>query len=66
VVHYDAWFRIFNNGASSRLEKDDIHNSNYIVGPHIINRNHWVSVIVDMNSANFQVLDPRSISCELS
>jgi Ulp1 family protease len=66
VVQYDAWFRIFNNGASSRLEKVDIHNYNYIVGPHIVNRNHWVSVIVDMNSANFQVIDPRGVSCELS
>ncbi len=66
VVHYDAWFRIFNNSVSSRLEKIDIHNYNYIVGPHIVNRNHWVSVIVDINSALFQVIDPRGKSYKFS
>jgi hypothetical protein len=43
----------------SRLNKLAIHDYNYIVGPHHINNNHWIAVIVDLKSNTFQVIDSK-------
>ena len=48
------------------LSKIDIHNYNYIVGPHHVNGNHWTAVIIDVYLAQFQVIDPKGTNFELS
>ena len=43
-----------------------MHNLKYVVGPHHINNNHWVAVLVDITAASFQVINPKGQSFSLS
>ena len=45
-------------GTSPYLDRYKINDYNFIVGPHLINGNHWLALIIDMRKKNFILLDP--------
>ena len=45
----------------SFINKVDIHNYNFLVGPHLVNNNHWNAFIVDMLNKKFYLIDPQKI-----
>jgi hypothetical protein len=64
--NYDSWLRILQYQVNCRLSKIDIHNYSYIIGPHIIEKVHWVAVIIDIFQKKFQIIDPQGYNAELS
>ena len=57
---------IFQHREHHSLNKINIHQFNYIFGPYNINKNHWVAVIINMTSREFQVINPKGNSVTLS
>ena len=49
---------IFNNKECSSLEQANIHDYQFIVGPHFIDF-HWYAVIIDMRNHQFYFIAPK-------
>jgi Ulp1 family protease len=47
------------------LEKINIHESQFIVGPHFVDNNHWLAMIIDMKKQHFYLIDPKKDNPEL-
>ena len=48
-------------GTSPYLDKHKINDYDYIVGPHLINGNHWLALIIDMCKKRFILIDPMQV-----
>ena len=66
VVNLNDWWQIFKHRENHSLDKIDIHNYHYIVGPYFIKNCHWVAVIINIQTQTFQVIDPKGDSAALS
>ena len=59
VLSYDAFEELFSSGQSKCLDAHkQLHMYTYIVGPHLLNRNHWLAVIIDLSKFRFMLIDP--------
>lgn len=58
ILNYWDSQKILNNQSGSILDKFDINQYQYIVGPHLINQNHWIAIIIDVELKHFYSLDP--------
>lgn len=50
---------IFDNQQRPYLTNYDINDYNYIVGPYIIDKNHWIAIIIDIITCDVYFLDPK-------
>ena len=66
VVNLNDWWQIFKHRENHSLDKIDIHNYHYIVGPYFIKNCHWLAVIINIQTQTFQVIDPKGDSAALS
>ena len=65
VLNYWQISQIINNNQCTLLEKINLHDYEYIVGPHLINKNHWVAVIINVKHFLFSLIDPKKQQTEL-
>lgn len=57
-----VFHHLFKNARSPYLDRyKQLHAYNFIVGPHIINNNHWLAVIIDLTKFRFILLDPLKL-----
>jgi len=48
-----------------RVRQLDIIKYDFIVGPHLINENHWIAVIIDVKKKLFLSIDPQKYKSDL-
>jgi Ulp1 family protease len=60
VLTYDVVKKLLQEGRSPYLDRYQnlVKNYRYIVGPHLINQNHWLALIIDLETSRFFLLDP--------
>ena len=58
ILSYDLVSILLNERRSPHLDRLKIHQFNFIAGPHLINNNHWLALIINMNERKFFLLDP--------
>ena len=64
MLNYYQIDSIINNKDCSRIEQTNIHDYQFIVGPHFINF-HWYAVIIDIGNHQFYLIDPKGIDDDL-
>ena len=60
VISYEIINHLITRGTCAYLDRFKINDYNFIVGPHLINSNHWVALIINLKDKIFFLLDPRN------
>ena len=50
--------KLITSGTSPYLDRFKLNDFKFIVGPHLINGNHWLALIIDLSHKRFMLLDP--------
>ena len=66
VLNYALTHQLINEERSPYLDNFQIHNYNFIVGPHLVNNNHWLALIISLKHRQFLLLDPLNLECPLT
>ena len=59
ILTSNDWWHIFKHNQNHSLNKINIHEYHYIVGPYNLNMCHWLAVMISLKSKKFIVLDPK-------
>ena len=65
ILQYWDVLKLFNHLPCPQLDKLDINNYDFIVGPHLINQNHWTAIIIDIKKKLFLSIDPQKYKSHL-
>lgn len=50
------------NKHANFINNINIHSFDYLAGPHCINKNHWIAVVINIKNQQFSLLDPYGIN----
>ena len=67
TVILDYWDtnKLFNNKPEHQIDKINVNQYDYIVGPYLINGNHWTAIIIDVQEKLFLAIDPQIFKSDL-
>ena len=58
----DILNHLFTFDKSPYIDRLKIENHSYIVGPYLINKNHWNALIINIDDREFMLLDPFTVT----
>jgi hypothetical protein len=58
IINYALAHMLINEQRSPYLDRFKIHDFKFIAGPHLVNNNHWLALIINIENRKFMLLDP--------
>ena len=58
IINYALAHMLINEQRSPYLDRFKIHDFKFIAGPHLVNNNHWLALIISIENRKFMLLDP--------
>ncbi len=56
--------KLLNNKPCQEIDKINVNEYDYVVGPYLINGNHWTAFIIDIPKLLFLSLDPKKFKSD--
>ena len=65
ILQYWDIHKLLNNKQCSELDKINVNDYDFIVGPYLVGLNHWNALIINVKDILFLSIDPQKVKSDL-